>query len=70
MGTFRLGEDVPADKETNTKPYFEGFGGSVANVAVNIIWSKPINYTISVANSFGTDGCVGMIARNQSDACQ
>ena len=68
VGTFRLREDVPVDKVTNIKPYFEGFGDSVANIAVNIIWSGPINYTISSASSFGTDGCQGMIAKNQSDA--
>ena len=63
-----LREDIPVDQITNIKPYFEGAASSVANVLMNAIWSGPINYTISIASSFGTDGCQGMIAKNQSDA--
>ena len=62
--TLRGGTSV--DKVSNVKPYFDGVMGSVANLAVDIAWSGPINYTISVASSFGTDGCQGMIAKNQS----
>ena len=67
QGALTLGEDIPVDKVTNTKPYFEGGGGFIMNLAVDIIWSRPINYTMSIASSFGTDGCVGMIAKNESD---
>ena len=63
-----LREDIPIDKVTNIKPYFEGAQSSVVNVAVNPFWHRSINYTISIASSFGADGCQGMIARNQSDA--
>ena len=62
-----LGEDIPIDKVTNITPYFEGAASLVTNLVVDIAWSGPINYTISIASSFGSDGCVGMIARNQSD---
>ena len=61
-------EDIPVGKVTNIKPYFQGVAGSVMNLAVDMVWSGPINYTMSIASSFGTDGCVGMIARNESDA--
>ena len=63
-----LRTDIPVDKVNNIKPYFEGALGSPFNLLINAIWSGSINYTISIASSFGNDGCQGMIARNQSDA--
>ena len=62
-----LREDIRVDKVNYIKPYFEGAFGSPFNLLINAIWSGSINYTISIASSFGTDGCVGMIAKNQSD---
>ena len=64
-----LGKDIPVGKVTNIKPYFEGGLGSIANLAVEIFTSfrPPFNYTISMANSVGVNGCEGMIVKNQSD---
>ena len=62
-----LRNDISIDKVNDIKPYLEGILGSTFNLLVDVIWSQPINYTISIASSFGTDGCQGMIAKNQSD---
>ena len=62
-----LRDDISIGKVNDIKPYLEGILGSTFNLLVDVIWSQPINYTISIASSFGTDGCQGMIAKNQSD---
>ena len=63
-----LRKDIPVDEITNINPYFEGAMDPVMNLAVDIAWYRPVNYTILIASSFGSDGCQGMIAKNQSDA--
>ena len=67
-GTFQLRRDIPVGKVINIVPHFEGAISPVVNHVIDHTWSRqPINYTLMVADSLGTDGCQGFIARNQSD---
>ena len=61
------GRDIPLGKVTNIKPYAEGPFKFIVNEIIDYIWSRPVNYTLTVASSLGTDGCQALIARNQSD---
>ena len=58
---------IPLNQVTNIRPYFEGPFSSAPNMIIDYIWPGPVNYTLTVANTMGTDGCQGLIARNESD---
>ena len=67
-GTFDLKRGIPIGKVTNVIPRFEGAISPVVNHVIDHIWPRePVNYTLRVGDSLGTDGCQGFIAKNQSD---
>ena len=60
-------EHIPMNEKTNIKPAFEGPFGFVLDFFIEAIWYRTMNYTLTVTNSFGNDGCEGSISRNESD---
>ena len=64
---LEISEDVPINKVTNIKPSFEGGLAFAGNFLVDVVWSQPFNYTIIKADRFGSEGCEGSIARNETD---
>ena len=64
---LEISEDIPINKVTNIKPSFEGGLAFAGNFLLDVIWSRPFNYTVIKADRFGSEGCEGSIARNETD---
>ena len=60
-------KNIPINEVTNIEPAFDGELGFVLEFFTKAIWYRSINYTLTVTDSFGNDGCEGSIARNESD---
>ena len=60
-------KSIPINEVTNMEPAFDGPLGFIFEFYTKSMWNRSMNYTLTVTDSFGNDGCEGLISRNESD---
>ena len=60
-------KNISLNEVINFQPTFEGGLGFALQFFVDVVWYRSINYTLTLTDSFGSDGCRGSIYRNESD---
>ena len=58
---------IPLNEVTNLKLAFDGYLRFIPNFFADMTWYSNVNYTLTLTDSFGNDGCEGSISRNESD---
>ena len=58
---------IPINEVTNLELAFDGSFGFLFNFITKAMWYPNMNYTLTVTDSFGNDGCEGSISRNETD---